>query len=102
MLQPHFPGNSIVSRNSIIYLLTITVLLPLCSLRNLDALKFSSILGLAGTVYSVLFAGKRYFDGSYRPDGAFYNELPSNLLPSFGDKLSVSNSRQFRPRCLCV
>eukprot|EP00981_Chlorochromonas_danica_P013091 scaffold5788_cov159-Ochromonas_danica.AAC.7 len=62
-------------RNNALLILTISVLLPLSLLRKLDALKYTSILGLLGTLYTAGFMTKRFYDGSYRKGGEFFEEL---------------------------
>jgi len=66
--------------------ITFGILLPLCLLRSLDALKPFSILGTAGMVYTVLFMTLRLMDGSYAEGGIYHNELvkAKQALPAFG------------------
>jgi amino acid permease len=79
-----------MARQFAIYFFTIFVILPLCLLKRLDALKYSSILGLSGTVYSVAFIIYRYLDGSYfSASMPFVNELKEPLRPLFGNTLLV-------------
>lgn len=53
------------SRSKNILLITATVLFPLSLLRNLSALAFTSILGFASIIYTVLFISYRAYDGTY-------------------------------------
>lgn len=76
------PG-PLVSRNSVIVGLSSFVVLPLCCLKRLDALKYTSILGLLGTLYCAAFMGLRLWDGSYREGGRFFATMAANLQPSF-------------------
>ena len=62
----------------------LTVLLPLCLLKQLDALKYTSMLGLGGVLYCALFVVLRFLDGSYRPGGKFFSLIDASLQPSFG------------------
>lgn len=69
---------------------TTLVLLPLCLLKSLAALGFTSLLGMGAIIYTALFIVVRAFDGSYAaPDGIFYRALlregpqASGLLPAF-------------------
>ena len=77
------PG--ICSRSNVIVGLSGLFIFPLCSLKNLDALKYTSILGLLGTLYTSLFMLLRYLDGSYAPGGRYYAVISPVLRPSFGD-----------------
>ena len=79
------PG-PLASRNSVIVGLSSLVVLPLCCLRKLDALKYTSILGLLGTLYCAAFMGLRLWDGSYREGGRFFAQMASNLRPSFNQR----------------
>jgi solute carrier family 38 (sodium-coupled neutral amino acid transporter), member 11 len=56
-------------------------LLPLCLMKNLSALQYSSYVGVAGIVYTAAFVVLRSIDGSYAPGGRFYPLL---------DKVGVS------------
>eukprot|EP01036_Dinobryon_divergens_P030819 gene30819-40121_t len=78
----HLPG-PLVSRNSVIVGLSSFIVLPLCCLKRLDALKYTSILGLLGTLYCAAFMGLRLWDGSYREGGRFFATMAANLRPSF-------------------
>jgi hypothetical protein len=53
--------------------------LPLHYYTTLDALKYTSIVGLAGLVYTVCFMGLRLFDGSYASGGQFFNAIESTM-----------------------
>ena len=78
-------GPSISNRSNVIVGLTALFIFPLCSLKNMDALKYTSILGLLGTLYTSLFMLLRYLDGSYAPGGRFFAAISPALRPSFGD-----------------
>ncbi len=70
-------------------------LLPLCLLKDLSALAFSSIVGTFGTLFTAVVFGVRYFDRSYAPGGQFYEGLCPSARGSFGgrydDELFVTN-----------
>lgn len=83
------------SRSSVIIFLTTFVLLPLCSLKTLNALAPFSFLGLSGTAYTAFFLALRYFDGSYSPGGIYYQTLTKALQPSFGFKKLLFNEKMF-------
>lgn len=60
------------NRNLVIILVSSCVLFPLCSLRDLTALRNVSKLGLLGHAVATTTLLKRYLDGSYTVGGAFY------------------------------
>ena len=61
---------SVVSlRSNVIVGLTSLVIFPLCLLKNLDALKYTSFVGIGGVVYCAAFMLLRYYDGSYKLGG---------------------------------
>lgn len=59
------------SRTSNIILLSAGLLLPMSLIKNLSALAFTSILGLAAIMYTVVFIVIRAFDGTYAEGGKF-------------------------------
>lgn len=65
-------------------LVTVVGLLPLCLLKNLAALAPFSALGMVAVLCALGCMMIRYWDGSYQPDGQFYDEIPTHLRPSFG------------------
>eukprot|EP00591_Stephanopyxis_turris_P001867 CAMPEP_0195519780 /NCGR_PEP_ID=MMETSP0794_2-20130614/15463_1 /TAXON_ID=515487 /ORGANISM="Stephanopyxis turris, Strain CCMP 815" /LENGTH=472 /DNA_ID=CAMNT_0040648993 /DNA_START=162 /DNA_END=1580 /DNA_ORIENTATION=+ len=77
------------SRTTNIFVITGMLLYPLCSLRNLSALAFTSVLGFSAVMYSVLFMVVRSLDGSYSldPPGKFIGDN-AIVLPVF-DKSSL-------------
>lgn len=75
-------------RANVIIGITAAIIFPLNLLKNLDALKYTSILGLGGIFYCCLFVTKRYFDGSYAPGGQFFNDI--EIKPSFDSILPGS------------
>lgn len=64
--------------------MSIFVLFPLNLIRNLSALKFTSILGLISVLYTVVFMSIRALDGTYSavtiPIGRFVSD--SSILPT--------------------
>jgi amino acid permease len=76
----------IAQRSNVILLITSLVLLPLCSLKSLNALSPFSLLGLSGTVYTAWFMAVRYFDKSYAVGGTFFSTIAKNLQPSFNTR----------------
>ena len=66
-------------------LITTLGLLPLCLMKNLDALAPYSALGMGAVLTALICMTIRYFDGSYMaPDGRYYNDVPYHLRPKFG------------------
>jgi len=68
------------------------LLLPLCLLRSLAALSYSSFVGMMGMLYTILFMAARYAQKEYRPRGSLYWELDQEKLPRFGSKSSPLQS----------
>lgn len=67
------------------------ILYPLSLLKNLSALAFTSILGFASILYTVLFITIRSLDGSYAlGTGRFVSDSLIPHLPTFG-KSSLMN-----------
>jgi len=60
------------------------VLLPLCMQRDLSILSYTSFLGVCGGIFVVFAMQFRYYDGSYTPQGHFYNMTEPDLQPNFG------------------
>ncbi len=73
-----------IGRTSTLLLLTGTVLLPLCLLKNLAALAPFSLLGIAGVGFTSFSMLLRYLDGSYAPGGKFFATLAASKAPKFG------------------
>ena len=71
---------------------TALVLTPLCLLRSFALLGYTSLLGIAGTAYTVVVMGLRCFDGTYARGGVHHTALVAAAqakgvaaaLPSFG------------------
>ena len=74
--------NAIKNRSAVLLVLHAVPILPLCLLKDLSALKYSSMTGLAGIVYTCFFVGKRLFDKSYSPGGKFFDFMSSHLQPA--------------------
>lgn len=65
-------------------LVTFICLLPMCLLKNLNALAPFSAFGMAAVLGALGCMIVRYLDGSYQPGGEFYNDIPREMQPSFG------------------
>jgi amino acid permease len=75
-----------ITRTHSLILVTIVAILPLCLMKNLDALAPFSILGTIGIVLTATAMATRYFDGSYdlARDGRFVGDLSQDRQPQFG------------------
>ena len=76
-----------ITRTESLLLITIIAILPLCLLKNLDALAPYSILGTFGIVLTAICMGIRYFDGTYdiaNGGGRYVQDLDESLRPTFG------------------
>lgn len=82
----------LATRSNIILAVTTVALLPLCSLKSLNALAPFSLLGLGGTLYTAIFMAIRYLDGSYNPGGQFFKGLAAAAQPSFSKRGGMSLS----------
>lgn len=60
----------------------IVLLLPLCLLKDLSALQYSSLFGVVATLYCIGLLVWRAFDGTYAPGGIYYEMLDEHLLPT--------------------
>ena len=76
----------IAQRSNVIMLVTTFALLPLCSMRTLNALAPFSLLGLIGTLYTAVFMTIRLLDKSYLPGGQFFETLALTSRPIFGSR----------------
>ena len=87
-LPLRFYGN----RDLIILLLTVLILFPLCCMKDLDALKSVSALGLVGQLTANLALLIRIFDSSYEPGGIYsYHSIQKHLVlqKALSDDLGV-------------
>jgi len=83
--------DSINSRSSNILVLTLTMLFPMGLIQDLSGLAFTSILGFASVVYTVVFLTIRSMDGTYsiKNNGKFISSALKDL-PAF-EKYSYWN-----------
>ena len=63
--------------------MTLFVLLPLCLLEDLSTLKFSSLLGAGGILYTVAFHALRLWDGSYAQGSEMLQHVPAKMLATW-------------------
>ena len=86
------------NRNLVITLLGTFVLFPLCSLKDLTALRNVSKFGLLGHAVATITLLKRYLDGSYRVGGIFYkaplaaSKVASTKILETSAKLSTASN----------
>mmetsp|Transcript_34934 Transcript_34934/g.44833 ORF Transcript_34934/g.44833 Transcript_34934/m.44833 type:complete len:578 (-) Transcript_34934:580-2313(-) len=66
-------------KHQVVVTLVTSTLLPLCLMKDLSALKYSSMAGLLAVVYIVFFITKRALDGSYQEGGQFFLGLAPHL-----------------------
>jgi amino acid permease len=71
------------SRVSCLLFLTVSVLLPLCMMKNIDALSPFSTIGVASIGVVMISMIIRCVDGTYRPGGKYYADIV-DFHPSFG------------------
>lgn len=66
-------------------LIALLALLPLCLMKNLDALAPFSVFGMASVFTALGCMVVRYLDGSYLPGGTFHDQISEEYRPSFGN-----------------
>lgn len=109
ILGPFMKANPIATdRRTWILAFAVGVLYPLSCLRQLSALSFTSLLGMAAIGYTGVMMVIRYLDGSYLPGGSLYKDALS--VPSFekgggsivnGLKELVSSPGSFSLMAMC-
>ena len=80
------------NRNLVIALLSTFVLFPLCSLRDLTALRNVSKFGLLGHAVATFALLRRYLDGSYKIGGIFYKAPLAASKVSSAEVLKTTTS----------
>mmetsp|Transcript_37538 Transcript_37538/g.108152 ORF Transcript_37538/g.108152 Transcript_37538/m.108152 type:complete len:441 (+) Transcript_37538:1103-2425(+) len=61
---------------------TVFPTMPLCLLKNLSALSYSSSFALIAVIYTAFLMVGRAMDGTYSPGGRYHGDLPSSLAPN--------------------
>eukprot|EP00985_Skeletonema_marinoi_P006479 scaffold2801_cov178-Skeletonema_marinoi.AAC.7 len=91
-----------VSREKALIGLTVTVLMPLCKLKDLSSLAPFSLVGIAGMLYTALAMAVRFFDGSYAEGGKLAADVAESLRPALGTKgaSAVFSSNAFILICM--
>jgi hypothetical protein len=59
--------------------------LPLCYLKNLSALAYSSGFAVIALVYTMVIMTVRAYDGTYMEGGFYFRDLPMGLRPKMPD-----------------
>ncbi|CAE7254975.1 Slc38a11 [Symbiodinium pilosum] len=77
MLAPMNLPTVVASRDAVIFLITATVLFPLCSMKSLAPLAKFSLLGVLSNFYICTFVVLRCVDGSYRKGSALLAAAPA-------------------------
>ena len=77
-------GGVSAGKTLVTVVLTATVLLPLCLLKNLSSLAPFSLVGSLGMIYTAVAMTIRYMGKSYLAGGKFATDTAANLRPSFG------------------
>ena len=87
----------LAERTTAILGVTGLVVLPLCCLKSLAALSYTSLLGVMGVIFTTIVMGIRKFDGSYLPSGRFFEVrlATSSIAPRVAT--SAVSSRQCHP-----
>ncbi|CAM9368741.1 unnamed protein product [Chrysoparadoxa australica] len=80
----------LMSRNNSLLALSSVFLLPLCLLKNLGPLSYTSIVGIAGSVYTAGVMALRYYDGSYAPGGRFYEAIAASQRGTFSGSAALT------------
>jgi len=71
-----------MSRSACLLAFTLFPTLPLCLVKDLSALSFTSIFALVATVYMVGVMVLRCLDGSYAEGGSYYSDLEPAFAPN--------------------
>lgn len=75
---------TIGKRSTVLGAISAIFLLPLCLLEDISSLQFSSVLGVVGIMFTVLFHVIRVSDGSYIPKlGKFAQLLSAKMQPQW-------------------
>lgn len=94
-------------RSTVLAAISAICLLPLCLLEDISSLQFSSVLGVAGIMFTVFFHIIRVSDGTYTPkSGLFAKLLSSKMQPKWPSPkftlYSVNKGTLILVNMLCV
>ena len=71
---------------------TLVGILPLCLMKHLNALAPFSAIGMIAVISALISMIVRLLDGSYRPGGYYFDEIPPEMQPSFGSPSSTNKN----------
>lgn len=77
------------SRTYVLLGMTLIIIFPMCLIKDLSILGYTSLLGLIGLGYTSVFMLVRCIDGSYAPGGFFYDSLAQELKPDFSEGINL-------------
>jgi len=77
------------SRTYVLVGMTLFVLFPMCLIKDLSVLGYTSLAGITGIVYTSVFMLIRCIDGSYAPGGIFYDSLKQEFQPDFSHGVNL-------------
>ena len=83
-------------RLSIQLIITLAVLLPLCLLPSLKPLAAASLFGVCGTSATALCIVVRWLDGSYAPEGDYFEEV--QWTPAFSQRAPATTGAERLPK----
>lgn len=66
----------------------VIVELPLCLIRDMTKLAYTSFVGVTFEICVIIFMAIRFFDNSYRPGGEYYADVTKKNIPDFGEGVS--------------
>mmetsp|Transcript_30823 Transcript_30823/g.66740 ORF Transcript_30823/g.66740 Transcript_30823/m.66740 type:complete len:500 (-) Transcript_30823:53-1552(-) len=75
-----------VSRVHCLLLVTVVALLPLCLLKSMAPLAPFSCFGVVVTALAAIAMVTRCIDGSYTHGGQYYDDVPTEFKPDFGER----------------
>ncbi len=84
-------GKMFKQRTTVLILLTLGMIWPLCMLEDLSALEPTAKLGVIGIMYTTVFTLLRAFDGSYAPGSEWMADMGTDKQPSWPEALGTWN-----------
>ena len=84
-------GDFLKQRTTVLVILTLGMIMPLCLLEDLSALEPTAKLGVVGIFYTTCFTLLRAMDGSYAPGSEFIKDMEVDKQPSWPEKLGLWN-----------
>merc|ERR1740120_428357 len=74
-----------VTRQFVLVVIVVVILAPLCLQRDLSILSYTSLFGILCEFFVLVFMQYRFLDGSYAPNGQYYQIIPSENRVDFGE-----------------